>query len=89
MRAFFIPIVALLVLAGCAGSTSSAMKTWIGATEAQVISAWGAPDLEAQSGRIRVLTYVGRNAYGQIICRKNLTVNSDRIVIGFTHDCPT
>jgi hypothetical protein len=50
---------------------------------------WGAPDLESQGGGgARVLTYQGRNGYGQIVCRRSFTVNAEHRIVAASHNCP-
>ena len=65
------------------------MKSWVGSSDAQVMAQWGAPALESRSANgSRVLTYNGRNGYGQIICRKTFTANAQGTITNYSHNCP-
>ena len=76
-----------LVLAACA-STSDAMKSWVGSTDAELMAQRGAPDRETTAaGGVRILTYNGRNGYGQIICQQTFTLRDGRVA-AWSHNCP-
>lgn len=77
-------LLSFLLLAGCMSSDSS-MKSWVGHTDADLMSRRGAPDLESQgAGGVRVLTYQIR---GDLPCRQSFTVNAAHIVVGYSHNC--
>jgi hypothetical protein len=77
-----------LIVVGCT-SNDTIMKSWIGSTDYEVMASWGAPDLESQAGNgNRVLTWNGRNGYGQIICRRTFVVNAEHRITSGSHNCP-
>ena len=74
------------LLTSCA-STKSVMKGWLGRTESELVSAWGAPDtsLDTRDG-VRALTWEKRwGQYGQNTCRKSFTVNASGTIISYSY----
>jgi hypothetical protein len=73
-------VVVLLLNTGCV-SLSDVMSSWVGKSESELLSRWGAPDSSAQTGDgKRVLTWknIWSNGYGNLYtCRKSFTIGSD------------
>lgn len=83
-------LVALLSVAAFAGNKSS-MQSWVGQTESELISAWGAPTRTMQlADGTRVHTWespYGKN--GQRLCRQSFTIDSDGRIVSFSlQGCP-
>lgn len=75
-------------VAAC-GGTSNSMKSWVGSSDAELVSQWGAPDRETSlSSGGRVLTWNGRNMEGTILCHKSFTVDAQHVVRAWSHNCP-
>jgi hypothetical protein len=84
----YVALVVLLSVVACE-STSDQMKSWVGSSDTAVMAQWGAPDLESRgSDGSRVLTYNGKNGYGQTICRMTFTVDPSGKVSRWQHNCP-
>lgn len=75
---------------GACMTTQERMNTWVGTTDAHMMSRWGAPDRQAKAdGGIRVLTYkdkVGRGKHAQT-CQKTFAVDADRRIIDAYTNC--
>ena len=76
-----------VVLAVCAAACvrmSTIMQSWVGATDADVVSQWGAPDRSIRlADSSRVLTW---DRHG---CTQSLTVNRTGRIVGWsTTGCP-
>lgn len=73
-------VMALLLNAGCV-SLSEVMQSWVGKSESELLSRWGAPDTSAQAGDgKRVLTWknIWNDGYGNLYtCRKSFTIGTD------------
>jgi hypothetical protein len=70
---------------GACSTTQERMNTWVGTTDAHLLSAWGAPDRKATAGGgIRVMTYKtkGKNA-----CHKTFAIDADHRIIDANTDC--
>lgn len=81
-------IVVTFMLAGCA-DTPGEMRPFVGKSDSQLLSAWGAPDRVApMSDGNRVATYNRRNMDGGIICQRNFVIGSNNIVKSVSHNCP-
>jgi hypothetical protein len=75
-----------VVLSGCT-TTESAMNSWKGHDESELVSSWGAPtaSIDTRNG-YRVLTwedYWGQ--YGRNVCRKSFTVNGAGIITTWSY----
>lgn len=82
---------ALLILAAflaACTSTNEAMESWLGSASSEVMASWGAPDLSATAPNGKqILTWHGRNAAGEIICRQTFTVSKADKIEAFSHNC--
>lgn len=75
----------LLLLAACSDKNA---KSWIGQPVGNVMGSAGAPDLESRTGDGgRVLTWYGRNGYGQVACRTNMRVDREDVVTSASSNC--
>ncbi len=82
----FIVLFFSIWLVGCA---SANMKTWLGHSKNDLVTQWGAPDRsEKLDNGKQVLTWDGRNGYGQIICTQTFIIDSNGKVDGFSTNCP-
>jgi len=63
------------LLAGCDYSQDR-LDTWIGHTEASLLSSWGGPDRVLESGAVKYLTYDTRNFYGDTIGNNTVQINT-------------
>jgi hypothetical protein len=73
---------------GACSTTQERMSSWVGTTDAHLMSAWGAPDRKAKAGGgIRVLTYKEKGGKGRIPCQKTFAVDADSRVIAANTDC--
>jgi hypothetical protein len=79
----------LLLVINISGCAAAVMKKWIGSSKDQVIQQWGVPDrsVKLDNGK-QVLTWDGRNGYGQIICTQSFTINTDGNIEDFSTNCP-
>ena len=83
-----ITLLGLALVAACT-STSDSMKSWVGSSDTELMAKWGAPELESRSADgSKILTYYGRNGYGQVLCRQTFTVSPTGTVKAWTHNCP-
>lgn len=86
MRQWILAFVCLLLLNGCA-TTSSKMESWIGHRESDLVSKWGAPNLmlDTRDGK-RIITWEERQYLGQItsLCRRSFTVNESGIIEAYS-----
>ena len=73
---------------GACSTTQEQMNSWVGTTDAHLMSAWGAPDRKASAGGgIRVLTYKEKGGKGRLACQKTFAVDADHRVISASTDC--
>jgi hypothetical protein len=81
--------VALLgLLLGACSTTQERMNSWIGTTDAHLMSVWGAPDRKASAdGGIRVLTYNQTGSKWQFACQKTFAIDADHRVIAANTNC--
>ncbi|MBM3650768.1 MAG: hypothetical protein FJX11_23575 [Alphaproteobacteria bacterium] len=80
-----------LGLGGCA-TTQERMNSWVGSTDAHLLSAWGVPDRKATTGGgIHVVTYKEktRDFKGRVngACHKTFTVDADHRIIAANTSC--
>jgi hypothetical protein len=86
MRVHIIPVL-LLLLSSCA-TTADAMRSWLGSSKNDLVESWGVPDrTEKLDNGKQVLTWDGRNGYGQIICIKSFTIGSSGKVERYSTNC--
>ena len=65
------------LLAGCGTYGDQARHdSWIGKTEASLLSSWGGPDRVLESGAVKYLTYDIRNFYGDTIGNNTVQINT-------------
>ena len=79
----------LLGLGACA-TTQDRMNTWVGTTDAHLLSAWGAPDRKAKAGGgINVMTYKekAKGNKHSASCHKTFAIDADHRVIGANTTC--
>ncbi len=84
MKGILFSLYVLILANGCA-STKTEMETWVGSTEAKVLSSWGAPQstIEAGDGS-RILTW--ESPYGKNkVCRQSFTIDDARIVTNWSY----
>jgi len=84
-------LAALCLLAACDKDQSTVMQQWVGRSDAQMMSQWGAPDHEARAtDGSRILTYYGRDPdnRNRIQCNRTFTVNTAGIITNHSDDCP-
>jgi len=79
-------IISCLIFLGCE-TTLDRMETWLGSEEHELMSSWGAPDRTIESGDKRIHTWDARNGYGEIICKKTFTVESNGRIYSATTNC--
>ena len=73
---------------GACSTIQERMNSWVGTTDAHLMSAWGAPDRKAKAGGgIRVLTYKEKGGRGRMACRKTFAVDADDRVIAANTNC--
>jgi hypothetical protein len=87
MRKCFIVAGCLLFLVGCV-TTKSAMQSWIGRPESDLVTQWGAPhrSTDTRDGK-RVLTWEKRwGECGQNTCRQSFTVDETGIIRQWSYD---
>ena len=78
----------LLGLGACA-TTQDKMNTWLGTTDAHLLSAWGAPDRKAKAGGgINVVTYKEKGqGKHSAPCHKTFAIDADQRIIGANTTC--
>jgi hypothetical protein len=77
---------AAFALAVCLGActTKSAMNSWIGRPESQLLASWGAPDKTASfpdGGKVDTWVTTWSDDFGMHTCRKNFTVSGGGTVV--------
>ena len=78
----------LLLGLGACTTTQERMDTWVGTTDAHLMSVWGAPDRNATAdGGIRVLTYTRKGTKYQPPCQKTFAIDADHRVIAANTNC--
>lgn len=78
-------LVSALVLGGCA-TAQQVGESWMGLTETQLLTSWGAPTRTATSGSKTIHTWERRNGYGQVTCQQTMVV-SNGVVSGHSSNC--
>ena len=79
----------LLLGLGACETSQDRMNTWIGTTDAHLLSSWGAPDRKAKAdGGINVVTYKekGRGKHAAS-CHRTFAIDADHRVIDANTDC--
>jgi hypothetical protein len=75
---------------GACSTTQERMNSWVGTTDAHLMSVWGAPDRKAKAdGGIKVITYkrkirTGRHAH---TCHKTFAIDADHRIIAANTNC--
>ena len=83
-KGILISLYVLILASGCA-STKTDMETWMGSTEAKMLSSWGAPQSAIETGDgSRILTWEspwGKNE----MCRQSFTIDRAGIVTDYSY----
>ena len=78
-------ILLVIYISGCA---TAEMKPWLGRSKNDLVQTWGVPDRsEKLDDGKQVLTWDGRNGYGQIICKQSFIIDTKGNVDSFSHNC--
>lgn len=78
----------MLGLGACGMTTSDIQNTWLGSTDAELMSAWGVPNRQATAGNgMRILTYKGKDRRGRTVCQKTFTVDTRHRIVAAANDC--
>jgi hypothetical protein len=71
-------LVIAVLLSGCA-TTSATMKSWVGATENELVASWGAPDTTTtlpDGNKLDTWVTNSTNKSGVHVCAKTFTIDS-------------
>jgi hypothetical protein len=64
------------------------MDTWIGSTDAEMMSKWGAPDRQARAADgVRILTYKDRDHRRRVACKRTFTVDAQHRIVDASAQC--
>lgn len=73
---------------GACVTSQDALNTWVGTTDAHLMTAWGVPNRQTfAGGGIRILTYRDWDEWQKMPCHNTFAVDADHRVIAASTTC--